>query len=683
MNKIIEKIAKYLIIASFFVPLIVLPTSYIFPFIVPKILWFRSISLLIFASYLLLLFSNWQKFKIKFNFLNIAVGLFFLSFIVSTFVGVDWYKSFWDSHERMLGLFTLFHYLLYYLAVSRLINGWPEWKVILRWFLGAGLIVMVIGGMQQINPELLINRGAHRVSATLGNAIYFSGYGLFLFLLGLLLAIKEKKTTLRLGSGQAFWFWYACIGSLFGFLGIFWGGTRGTTLGLLVSLAVIFFGYVITTKEHKKLRQMLLFLSIFFIVVLGILFVYRKNETIKSIPTLGRLLNASITEGSGLTRYMAWGIAVEGFKEKPVFGWGPNNYYYAFNKYYNPAFLEHGWTETWFDNAHSVIFNTLAVQGFTGLGAYLLMFIAGAWMLIKAYRNKGIDQHILVLSMAFLAGHFVHNATVFENPTSYLYFFFFLAFINSQTADNKQQITDNKKTSEISVGLLVTIGLILLLIIYSTNINPGRANNNTLQTLMAFSTGKDVFGPYEIAQSTPTPHIDDIRSDFARTAIQALPQIYQSKQTDLANKLADLVINELQKNLVLHPMDIRTNLALSQVYGLRAQAENNGQWLLKSEQILNQALSYSPKRQQVLFVLSSVELGLGKVPESLKLIQQALDSDNKIAEGWWRLAVTYAQIGNKKMAIETINKAKSLNIEPTEEQQALLDQVMGVSSTQK
>ena len=118
-SKIFDYFIKIVLMTSFFVPLIVLPSSYIFPFIVPKIVFFRSLVLLMLGSYILLLISNWKKYRIKLSAINIAVLIFLLSFSISTFVGVDVYKSVWDSHERMLGLFTIFHYIFYYLIIKR------------------------------------------------------------------------------------------------------------------------------------------------------------------------------------------------------------------------------------------------------------------------------------------------------------------------------------------------------------------------------------------------------------------------------------------------------------------------------------------------------------------------------------------------------------------------------------
>ena len=311
MTPYLKILIKWLICLTFFVPLVLVPSSFIFPFIVPKILLFRSLALLMIGVYLLLLWANWQKYKITFSWIDCAALLFFSSFAVSTFAGVDWYKSFWDNHERMLGLFTIFHFVAYYFIVSKVVGGWKEWRVLLRVFLFAGLIVMFIGMIQKVSPDFMLNRGSDRVSATLGNAIYYSGYGLFLMFISILLFFKEENRG---------WKYFALVSGIFGFLGIFWGGTKGTFLGLVTGGIVLFFTYLFTAREQRKLKYIALSLIFLAIIILGLLFNFRQTNFVQSIPAAGSLMTTSLSGGTASTRLMAWGIALDALKERPVLG---------------------------------------------------------------------------------------------------------------------------------------------------------------------------------------------------------------------------------------------------------------------------------------------------------------------------------------------------------------------------
>ena len=263
MKKTLEQVLKVLIYVSFFVPLLVFPSSFIFPFIVPKILVFRSIVEIMLGLYVLLLIINWQEYKPKFTALNLAVAAFLLSFALSTFIGVDPYHSFWDNHERMLGLFTILHYGIYYFIVTAVFKTWSDWKWALRMFLFAGSIVMFIGMLQKGNPQLLLNQGSDRVASTLGNSIYVGGYGLFLTFVAFLLGIKEKNRVWQIVCG---------ILGLLAFMGMFWSGTRGSVLGFVAGAGVAILGYIIVLKEHKKIRFSLLGILIFGILSISLLY---------------------------------------------------------------------------------------------------------------------------------------------------------------------------------------------------------------------------------------------------------------------------------------------------------------------------------------------------------------------------------------------------------------------------
>jgi len=586
---------------------------------------------------------------------NIVVLLFFVSFAISTFVGADWYRSFWDNHERMLGLFTIFHYVIYYLIITSVVTEWKEWKWFFRIFLFAGSIVMFIGLLQKFNPELLLNRGSDRVSATLGNSIYFSGYGLFLMFVGYLLAIKEKAKKYNP------WFWYAVVGSLLGLWGVFGGGARGALLGLVAGLGVLIISYIFNLKEHKTAKQGLSVLIILGVVVIGLLFNFRQTSFVQSIPAVGRLVNTDVSATN--TRVMAWEVAIDAWKEKPVFGWGPNNYYFAYNKYYLPEFLEHGWGETWFDNAHSVVMNTLAVQGGFGILFYLGIYVVALIMLWRGHKKGGLDTHVVAVSFAFLIAHFVSLVTVFDNPTSYLYFFFFFAFVNQQSSPNEQNSTEKKiKEKDISYGLMAVVGFVIFLLIYTTNINPARANKATLVAIQSLNRGENGLELYKVASSIPSPHINDIRNDFANSIASAIPNYIQHGEKDKANEMFNVVLEELKKNRILHPLDIRVNIQIAQLIQVMLQANPSSlqpSMVSLAEESLEKALKYSPKRQQIFYSLSAIKMQLGKFDEAKDLLQKSIVDDPKIGEGWWRLALVHQQAKEYDQAKAVIDEALS------------------------
>ncbi len=674
MKSFFEKFAKWSIIASFFTPLFFFPAlwnRFIFPFIVPKILFFRSVTLLLLGAYLVLLLIDAKKYRIKSTPLTLAVIGFFTSFLLSTFLGVDSYRSFWDNHERMLGLFTFAHYILFYLIATTIIRSKEEWMRLWKWFLGVGSVVMFVGVIQKINPEAFLNQNNVRVSGTLGNAIYFAGFGLFLGFTGLMLYIQEKKSMWKnifLGL------------SILGFLGIFLSSTRGTLLGLLVGSFVWFCLYFFFSETGKEKKKKLLFVLAGGLLIFFGLFAFRSSPAIQSFPALGRLLNSysEITETS--PRLMAWGIALESWKEHPVFGWGPNNFYYAFNQYYRPEFLNFGYGETWFDNAHNVLLNTLSVQGIVGLILYfILFFVAGRTLFIK-YKQGVLDKNIAFLFIAFLCAHFVHNIFVFENPTSYLSFFFFLAFVNG--VENKEENSSEKITkSKISSWKVWLIFLGILLFLWHTNIKPGQANMSTFRTLQSLYTGQDILKNYELTLSISSPHVDDVRNDIARIVSGVIPEYAKANRLSDIEPLFEKSYDDMKKNLLLHPRDVRVAMQLAQMAQSGAQFFQRPLLITEAEQVLSQALLASPKRQQIQYMLAILSLQLGNVEKSEQLLLSSISNNSRINEGWWRLAALYAQTQRNDQALKTLSDAEKQGVKIPEDKKQLILNLINPEST--
>ncbi len=659
--KKIEKIVVWLAYAAFLTPLIFRPEVFIFPFVFPKLIWFRSVTLLLVGCYALLLATDWKKYVPKLNWITGSVLLFALSWIISTYVGVDAYRSIWDGHERMLGLFTFLHYIIFFFVLSATVKNPKDWRNLARVFLGIGITTLLIAVIQHFDPNFLYNNGGIRVTGTLGNPIYLGAFAFFICCLGTWLALSATEKWEKI-------FGYSAV--FLGLLGIIYSESRGPFLGFVASILVFATVYGLGTKK-KLVRQMVIGVYAFLILGTGLIFVFRASNFVVSLPIIGRLATIS-TAGNSLatnTRVMAWEIAIEGFKEKPLFGWGPNNYLYVFNAHYRPEFLQFGgWGETWFDNAHNIILNTLAVQGIFGLVVYLLIFGAAIWALLKAYREKRTDITFLAFGLAFLIGHLVQNIFVFENATSYLYFFFILAMIVNVTRTDEVAATSNQTVGAWPVGA-VLLGISIL--IFTTNIRPMQANSQSLvaiQNIYASLTPvkrsiiPEIIKQYEGVNALGSPHIDDIRMDVGRTVDEQLPTILQSNGKEESLKLFNLAYSEIKKNRTLHPLDVRYHIQQAQLALTGARLSNDPNYVTDAREAMKEALIVSPKRQQLYFILAVSHMYLQNYDEAVRVLEESLSQNDRVAETWWRLAGAQVEKGDKEAAKQTFLKAESRGI---------------------
>ncbi|MFA5770934.1 MAG: O-antigen ligase family protein, partial [Patescibacteria group bacterium] len=606
----------------------------------------------------------------------IAVFLFLLSFVISTFIGTDVYHSFWDNHERMLGLFTLLHYIVFYFICGGVLKDWIDWKWASRVFLISGFLVMFIAWLQTQIPNLLLNQSLTRVSSTLGNPIYVGGYGLFLMFLSILFFTREKNIL---------WKWFYGVVGFFGFMGMFWSANRGTMLGLVAGAAFALVGYIVVLKKYPKIRYGLLAVSLLGIIAISLLYSFKQTDFVKNIPAIGRAVNTSLSDVQASPRWVAWEIAIESWKEKPVFGWGPNNYFYAFNGHYQAKSLDFGYGETWFDNAHNIVVNTMAVQGTFGILTYLGVFVVTIFGLISAYRKKMVDYHFMIIGGAFVVAHFIGVITVFEDPTSYIYLFFWLALISVLSFDtNNNAVESIKKITtlvtnpdkKIGNGFIIGVAIVGAFIIFIFNVQPARANQKTLDAIRALMTDPIAGMPVvKEALEFTSPHIDDIRSDIGRSVSQSLSSGWQKMGKEKSNELLNLVAEHLEKNLLLHPLDIRNQLTLAQMYQLGATINNNGMYLVKAENVLEDALKKSPKRQQIIYSLSGIKMQLNKTPEAIKMLEQTIADNPRIGESYWRLAYAYKMIGDEKKMNEILGLATKNNAVLSDQDKSVIAQI--------
>ena len=238
---------------------------------------------------------------------------------------------------------------------------------------------------------------------------------------------------------------------------------------------------------------------------------------------------------------------------------------------------------------------------------------------------------------------------MFENPTSYLYFFFTLALVNAISTSTKES-AEKKNAFHVSAGATVTVALVSIFFIYTTNVNPARANMDVLSLLKTLHTSPgQAVEDYPDATLIPTPHIDDIRADVAKTAMNLLkdPQAFTQPWYD---PLRTLAVEEIEKNLSLHPLDIRSHIILTEIAMSHARNTQDIQQVLRAEEFTRKALTLSPDRQQLEYTLASILQTRSDIVGAVEVLQASLDKYDGVGHGWWRLALLYGQQGEAEKA---------------------------------
>ena len=452
------KLSKFFLYASVFSVVVVLSSTF-FPFIGGKYYFFRTAIELALISLLLWWAFEARDGELEKRFAKIldkpiflAVSAFALAFLLACVFADDSAAAFWSNYERGEGGFQMLHYYAFFVLLTVVFERREEWTRMFQVSLVAAVGMIMYGVVALLGVQGFIAAPGSgdggfwsrlfsnaRFQGSLGNPAYVAPYLIFSMFYAFYLWFMRKngsRLLLNLGYGALILF----------FLTFFvLSQTRGGFLGLVAGIAA-FFAYVIFSAEQKiKKRAGAGLLAC--IIVGGIIFAFRGELIAKNIPG-SRFLNISITEQTAQTRFWTWGSAWQGFKEKPFFGWGPENFSTVFDKYFDPRhFVPGKQTETWFDRAHSVVFDYLAETGLIGLISYLGMFAALYYQFFRRRNGEQkmqTDPHVRLpanammparqssilrgLLFALPVAYFVQAILLFDVLPIYLNLFLFFAF---------------------------------------------------------------------------------------------------------------------------------------------------------------------------------------------------------------------------------------------------------------
>jgi O-antigen ligase len=427
------KASKFFIVLSALFVAIVVSTS-LFPFIVGKYVWFRSCVSIALITFLLGLAFHGagEHFIVRLKGtvrspVAIATLLFTLVFLLACFFGVDPALSFWSNFERGEGGIQVLHLAVFFLLLSVLFETKEDWLRLFRWVLCGGLLMAAYGLFAGLGVGGFIgvtfSVPSFRFAGSIGNAAYVAAFSIFaLFYIAYLFVSRWRAKRLFSPGNIVLSF----LGIVF-LLTFYFASTRGAFLGL-VAAVVAFLAYF--AYSHAAWRRWLIIGGILLVAAVVALIQFQDTAFVKNLPG-SRIFDISFGAETFRHRSIMWNIAVDGWKERPLLGWGPENYIQVFDRHFDTRYFVPGEQfGAWFDRAHSVIFDYLVETGALGLLVYLGMFIVFYWQFFATKKDRVGRTATFSESwlFAFPVAYLVQGLILFDVlPISYN-LFLFLAF---------------------------------------------------------------------------------------------------------------------------------------------------------------------------------------------------------------------------------------------------------------
>lgn len=634
----LEKFLKGFILTGVFglliTPLIV-TNSLFFPFITGKAFFFRIIVELILGAWIILSVIS-PKYRHRFTWISWTLLAFLVIVTLADIFGVDPERSFWSNFERMEGLITILHLGAYFLVVSSVMKTEKIWK----WFWNSSVLVSVavaLHGFFQKIGLADITRAGDRIDATLGNATYFSGYLLVHVFIVLWLLYKHKIGGRKKHTPYLVAFYVLSL-ALYAY-GIFFASTRGTMIGLALGVGVVALLFLFFGKKHKILRKVSVGIIILAVVGGSLFFALKDNLKDSENIAIRRIASISLEESTVQSRFTLWGMALQGFKEKPVLGWGQEGFNRLFEKHFNPSLYR---DEPWFDRAHNIVLNWLVVSGVVGLISYLALWAIMLWFLWK--KSQSLDFAEKSILTGLLAAYFFHNLFVFDNITSYLFFFSFLAYIYSRTSEPIEKGKEFGKEVIVSVAAVSLIVVISL--VYFLNVKGIQAARNTVLGLA--SANQDPAASLEFYEKGESlSPIGEMEARMHRT-ISALGVEKLQVSVELKQRYLEAAETGLIKDIREGPEYARLYLFLGILYNEYGLYEN-------AVDVLKRAVELSPTKQQIQIELARSYSGLENYDKAVEITENAYNLYPEYHEIKRGIVIAYLHGGKIEEAESALN----------------------------
>jgi O-antigen ligase/tetratricopeptide (TPR) repeat protein len=650
-----------------------------------KTISFRIIfSIVAFIFIFQIIFKKINLFSIKEKIKSVS-GIFWLLmalfgiYLLATVFSIDPAYSLWGSPDRAGG-FVNFALYIFFAIITFLIIEKKDWIKIIDFAILIGVIVAIIAVFQQfgILSKYLIPFTSRPIS-TIGNAILLSTYFVLLSFLPISLGIKTQKLYKKI--------FYFSSAVLFVLVTIILVQTRGAYLGFAFGFLWFFFAYPKKMKKTKIWVAVILIGMTLFLYSAKV-FMDQHIEYYSKMPQIIENMvdrGLSVFEGTGVikSRLSAWTVSFNAIKERPILGYGPENFTIAFDKYYDPSLPIIGPNLTgdsvqWWDKAHNFIFDTLINAGIFALFIYLFFICFILWRLNKAKKENPENSLLYSGLEATFIGYIITQFFSFDCFDTYLIFFLFVGYSMFLISDYKIKELESteipkQKGSYIFEKIyklrmvILALGLIFLVyFIWVYNIKPLKANETINIASNYVSKNKCDLALEKVNTALNSKTIIDsfIKKRYAGIAFDC-----QSQSQNPA-LLAENVVNILEINAQNHPEHLQNWIALSEYYNILMEQKNkltNNDFVPSQEMMFlktqansafESAISLSPKRQMIF--KDWAKLGISTA--DYELAEQKADACIALNENyiycWWLKALAKSYLGDKTGFEQLLSEAK-------------------------
>lgn len=352
------------------------------------------------------------------------------------------YMGTWDRFGSVADWVAL---VIIYLTLRTVFTTKKDW---LRYFIFHTILATIVAlvGLAQLVRLPIVYFDGTRIFSTLGNPAFLGAYLLLSIGVGMYCFRVVRYRTLIAASVSI------------QIMILLYTYARSAVLGLCIALlliALISYWHVLTRRFDSRRIFILFGISAaiimgFSIIALGVAHSIR--------PVFDAARPREIVDQTTKSRIINTGIAVAGFRDKPVFGWGMGTYSIVFQKYYDPR-LYYGSDHTaFFDKSHNEYLDRAVETGIVGLLLWLNLLLAPVW---RAVKERKEDARLATILLPFIAGYASYLIFSFSSIADSLLFIVLFAIIASSDRNDRLAIPEKRQRKFLQISMIIfSVGLL-------------------------------------------------------------------------------------------------------------------------------------------------------------------------------------------------------------------------------
>jgi O-antigen ligase len=569
--------------------------------------------------------------------------------------------AFWSSFGRGTGLIISYHLLALTVIITSVAyrHGWVYVERLLLSFFSAGVLLAVSVWLSSGGFNIALDIFSKSQGGGLaGNSSLAGSYLLWVIFVGCLLLVRMRSTSIRR---------YILI---------------GLCIVLCAPILLNWYGVVQGLSLIGTARGALLGLVLGFVCMLGVYMAYSHNVWRRFVGrvTLVVLIGMSVAGWAVLvnqntrlhswfvqvasdSRFVFWDIAKKGIADKPVFGWGSEQYSIVRDRYFDTRIFHVGEdapVELWNDRAHNIFYENALAGGIPAVVFYILFFCSIWYGIYRAVQNGTMTTLEASVISGAVFGYIIQNLLVFDSVLSLLSLYTIAGVVYGISAFDAHKTSSIRKKVPIQyVVVLVVMCVFVWIVCVLLPSQKTKYLARLLQVPVA-----DRVDLYDKLKNTS-------RSGDARDIGSVTEVIYQqyynnqqlfsnSENIPIIRSDIDALLGYVQPIANRNDHDYRLLLQISLLLGLRARVSVDDGSLYHRESIVyaQRASAVSPQNPYGYWILSKAQYVSGQKYQAQKTLEYAISLDPTIPYSHELLIALAKQTNNTPLLAEVISNAQ-------------------------